>query len=177
MSKSTLRTATLALAAAAALTASSALAADLSATPATFNSATFDWNGFYAGVGVAGTVWNPAFASYGYLNGILGVNAVSGNAVVGGEIWAGVLGYSGGTPEFEGGAEVRAGYLVSPEVLAYLSGGVQLHQGSKYYGQIGAGLEMAVSDNMSVDVQYKYSGWSNTGFTGHTLAASLNWHF
>ncbi len=165
-----------ALALSASAVTSGAMAADpvLAPTPV-YNSTTFDWDGFYAGFGVAGTVWDPPATSYGYLNAIAGFNVTSGDMLFGAEAWGGVYGAGAAMPQ--GGAELRAGYLVSPDALVYLSGGFQLHDGSKWYGQVGAGVELAVSDDLSADLQYKYSGWSNTGFRGHTVAASLNWHF
>ncbi len=39
------------------------------------------------------------------------------------------------------------------------------------------GTEFAISDDVSIDLEYKYLGWSNTGNTGHSFGASANWHF
>ena len=162
--------------AATALFATGALAADLNATPASYDSATFDWDGFYIGLGVSGTSWVPASPSYGYIDVIAGFNATSGDMLFGAEAW--ISGYSDGTASgYSGGAEARIGYLVSPEALVYLSIGGTAFDAGAQYGQIGGGVEFAVTNDVTLDLEYKYAAWTNTAFNSHTVSASANWHF
>ena len=152
-----------------------ALAADPSVVvPATFDTATFDWDGFYMGVGVTGlAVSTGATAGFGDL--IFGVNATSGNMLFGLEGWVGAYSSSIPSTGWGVGAEARAGYLVSPEALLYLSGGgVALDTGGSA-GTVGFGAEFAVTNDITFDLEYKY--WMATFVTGHSLGASMNWHF
>ncbi len=164
--------------AATALLSSGALAADLNVVvPETFDTATFDWDGFYVGLGGTGAVFNPGGSSVGMIDIIAGVNVTSGNILFGGEAWVGGYLTSAAVTGVEGGLEGRLGYLVSPEALIYLSGGGQFFDAGGQYGTIGAGVEFAITDNVSLDLEYKYWGWSNTGFTGNSIGASANFHF
>ncbi|MCF6303337.1 MAG: hypothetical protein L3J13_09085 [Devosiaceae bacterium] len=164
--------------AATALLTTGAIAADPVMAPETvYNSTTFDWDGFYLGLGISGTSWVPASPSYGYVDLIAGFNVTSGNMLFGGEGW--ISGYSDGAADsgYSGGIEGRIGYLMTPESLFYLSAGGMAFSGGAQYGQLGAGVEFAVTDNVSIDLQYKYDVWSSTIFNGHTVGISANWHF
>jgi outer membrane immunogenic protein len=143
----------------------------------TYNSAGFDWDGFYMGLGLTGIAFNPGGSTMGAIDIIAGVNVTTGNVLFGGEGWVGGYADSLGFTGVEAGIAGRLGYLVAPEVLIYLSAGGQFFDAGAQYGTVGGGVEFAVSDNVSIDVEYKYWGWSNNGFTGNSIGASANWGF
>ncbi len=148
------------------------------ATPApTYSSADFDWDGFYMGLGITGSalVVDGTTFKTGYLDLIAGVNMTAGSLLFGLEGWVG--GFSGDWSNgFGGGAQARLGVLASPEVLLYLSGGGYTDTVDQY-GTVGAGVELAVTDNVSVDFEYKYWAWSTSGMVGNSIGASANFHF
>ncbi len=163
--------------AAAALLSSGALAADLNVVvPETYATTAFDWDGFYMGLGVTGGQWSNT-EGFGLFDVIAGVNVTAGDVLFGAEAWVGGYATSFGFTGLEGGVAGRLGYLVTPDALMYLSGGGQFFDAGGQYGTIGAGVEFAVTDNVSLDLEYKYWGVSNTGFTAHSIGASANWHF
>ncbi|UYQ73374.1 outer membrane beta-barrel protein [Pelagibacterium flavum] len=137
----------------------------------------FDWDGFYAGVGVSGSLWGGGARSVGGSLSV-GGNATFDNFLVGIEGSA-HYGYSNATNDwgYVLGLEGRAGYLVAPEVLVYLSGGAAYLDPapSDWYATAGAGVEFAVTDQMSVDVQYRYL-WASTS-SANSIGVSALWHF
>jgi len=158
----------------------SAPAAPAPATPApAYNSATFDWNGFYAGLGVSGAIF--PFYNHEIVNVIGGINATSGKILFGLKGWVG-LWTNTPTPVTGGhgaGIDARLGYLVTPAIVFYLSGGgihLEAKGGATTYGTLGAGAEFALTDNVSFDVEYQH--WMETGSTvvGNGLSTSLLWH-
>lgn len=157
---------------------STALAADMYAPdPAiAYASPGFDWDGFYAGIGGAGSFYNTG-ASVGQIEVEAGVNFTADQFLFGVE---GLVGWgfnSNGTNGVVIGAEARAGYLVAPEALLYLSGGV-VHQfnAPNTFGTIGAGVEFALTDDVTLDLEYKYL-WNSAALNGHEIGASVLWHF
>ena len=163
---------------ASALMATSAMAADpvITVEPTYMPASSFDWDGFYMGVGISGTAYTPPLTS-GAIDIIAGLNVTSGSMLFGAEGWIG--GYSDSSPSsgWGGGLKARLGALITPEALLYVSGGGQFYDLGGQYGFIGAGAEFAVTDNVSLDLEYKYLGWSNTLYTGHSLGVSALWHF
>jgi len=150
----------------------------LTIEPAYMPATGFDWDGFYMGLGVTGSsLSNIVTETTGYLDIIAGFNVTSGSVLFGAEAWIG--GYSANTGDtgWGGGAAARVGYLISPEALIYLSGGGYFYDAGAQYGTIGAGAEFAVTDNLSIDLEYKYWGWSNNGWTGNSIGVSTNWGF
>ncbi len=161
--------------AASALIATGALAADpVDMVQPTYSSAGFDWDGFYAGLGVSGGLYSSG-TTIGTGDLILGANVTSGNMLFGAEGWIGGAINNSGVTAIHSGAEVRAGYLFTPEALLYLSAGVDAFDFTTVLGSVGLGAEFAVTDNMSIDLEYKYV--AGVGINGNTLGASLNWHF
>jgi outer membrane immunogenic protein len=145
--------------------------------------ATFDWNGFYAGVGIAYEDWSGPGAADSYnLTAKIGGNAVMDMFVLGAEGY--VTGYYLIGPnvwQAKWGADVRAGALVTDTVLLYGLAGLY-HDGNygtpTIYGSAGAGIEFAVSDAMSIDLRYRYSVDLDTpAYTAHGVSVSANWHF
>ncbi|VAW20948.1 hypothetical protein MNBD_ALPHA12-1645 [hydrothermal vent metagenome] len=145
-----------------------------------YNSASFDWNGFYMGLGITGLA-----LSTGVTNGIgdiiAGVNATSGDVLFGLEGWIG--GWTNTTPAsgYDAGVDVRLGYLAAPEAVIYLSAGgaILVPSGGvgTTYGTVGAGAEFALTNDVSLDVEYKYWMQSGGASTGNSFGASFNWGF
>jgi len=168
--------------AASALLASGAIAHEAVPVPApvepTYSSAGFDWDGFYMGLGITGLALN-AGVNAGMADVIGGVNITSGDVLFGLEGWIG--GFTTSVPSSGYDLGVEAGYLVAPEAVIYLSGGGVLFAtsggGTATYGTLGAGVEFALSDNVSLDLEYKYWVRSVGKVTGNSLGASLNWGF
>lgn len=165
-----------ALAVATALSTTMAHAADLPDAAMAYASPTFDWDGFYAGVGLAGSAYNTG-VTIGQVEGVAGVNFTSGQLLFGAEIYAGWAVNNGGAGSGLVGGEVRAGYLVDPAVLLYISGGGQFFtNGAVGLGTVGAGVEFAVTDDVTLDFEYKFL-WNNAALNGHQIGASVLWHF
>lgn len=161
---------------AAALT-GSAMGADLAVTaPAP----TFDWNGFYAGLGVTGSTWwngGPSVMQ-GSIDGIVGVNVTSDQFLFGVE--GQLSGYVDDTSTrgWIAKGEVRAGYLATENALIYAAlEALHFDAGANYAG-VGAGLEFAATDNMSVDIEGTYYPWTDNGaWRSAQVSGSLLWHF
>jgi len=166
--------------AASSLLATGALAHEATPAPApvvapVYNSATFDWDGFYVGVGLTGLALSTG-VNYGFADVIAGVNITSGKLLFGLEGWFGVWSNSVPATGYGGGAEARVGYLATPDALLYVSGGGYIAHNSDKFGTLGAGVEFAISDNASIDFEYKY-WFPSHGVHGNSLGASLNWGF
>lgn len=140
----------------------------------------FDWDGFYAGVGLGGArIANGGGTdTMAQLDAIVGVNVTNDDFLFGAELWLGAYRDQGtGTYGGNGGVEARAGYLINQDVLIYAGLGRLHYDTGTQFTTLGIGAEFAVSDEISIDLEYKYLGWSNTGDTGHSLSASALWHF
>ncbi|WP_404404234.1 outer membrane protein [Pelagibacterium halotolerans] len=179
----------------------------------------------------------PDFAFYPTVYGgqiVLGGNAQFDSVVFGIEAAAGIYGFSGsgtgdlselfsGAPDdinfdyrsggYSADLSARLGYLVTPTVLVYGSGGAsaiysnnntsftyvdpmtsdevteELEHFGNLFGTIGAGVEVALSDAVSVDFEYEY-GFSAAGWLAeeipeleglsshsHTISAQMLFHF
>jgi outer membrane immunogenic protein len=133
------------------------------------------WDGAYAGIG--GIAYAAGSTGVGF-QGILGANAtVADNFILGGEIYAGPSLDSVNGFYFVGGAEVRGGFLVTEDVLIYGALGFEADTSTDVYGTIGGGVEFAVAEDLTLDVEYKYFDGLNTATTAHQIGLSLNWHF
>ncbi len=96
--------------------------------------------------------------------------------------------------DWVGSLRGRAGYDAGA-FLPYLTGGLAVASMTKVSGNteyndllagwtVGAGLEIAATDDLSVDVQYRYSDYGVGDFSGaddsfrsHQITAGLNWRF
>jgi outer membrane immunogenic protein len=87
----------------------------------------------------------------------------------------GRLGFDGGAfmPYLTAGLAFGGGYAVPPDVS-------NTHVG----WTVGAGVEFAVTDDLSVDLQYRYTDLApqnysgpDVGFETHSVTAGLNWSF
>jgi outer membrane immunogenic protein len=184
--------------AAAALLAGGAQAADLiiPTTPQPiYEAAGFDWEGLYAGVRVGGQFngadnvgqnYNgyPASSTSGVLGAAVGVNFIPvdpfliGAEVTGDYIW---------TPNFSTGeffANLRAGAVVTDSVLVYAIGGIGAnnHTASNVgVYQLGGGVELAVTDSVSVRAelvgQGDFDGNSDSFFEATKATVGVFYHF
>jgi len=147
----------------------------------------FDWDGFYVALGVGGShspgyfvavidsppVWVPGNGAVGLI-GAVGVNSQHRNFVVGGQAAAVVLFNNLGTPSFSAILNARAGVLATDDALIYGLAGVHLKQTGKFFGLVGAGVEVLLSDDTSVSVEYHYT---TDGITkSHAAFAMLRHH-
>jgi outer membrane immunogenic protein len=139
----------------------------------------FDWNGFYAGVyGV--TQFSPGRgAQYGA--GLdLGLNAQYDFYLLGAEVAAHGLNSSDDSSGTSYGQVLaRGGVLVTDDVAVYAAAGYGLDLGPADNSQwlLGGGLEMAVTDNVSLRAQYLH-GFANTGEeTTNQVTIGANYHF
>lgn len=136
----------------------------------------FDWDGFYAGVGIDGSAYNSG-TTIGQVALEAGVNGTTGDFLFGAEIYGGWAVNNGGVSSAVIGGEVRAGYLVDPDVLLYVSGGGEyLSNGATTLGTVGAGVEFAVTNDVTIDMEYKFK-WASAATYGHEIGASVLWHF
>ncbi len=145
----------------------------------TYNSAAFDWDGFYMGVGIAGISAPSTGVTAAQADLIAGINVTSGNVLFGAEVWVGGATNSVPSSSAELGAAARVGYLVSPEALIYAAGGVQYYiNGGGTYATAGGGVEFTVAKDLSLDLEYKYGSRINLiPLVIHSFGASVNWGF
>jgi outer membrane immunogenic protein len=145
------------------------LAADAIAVPVAtqaevpiYDDAGFDWNGFYAGVYGIGQMSPVGGTQYG-LGANLGVNAQFDYFLVGGEVT--LHGLTGGAVDTIYGQVIgRAGMVISEEVLLYAAAGYGHDFGAPVEDDflLGGGVELAVTDNVSLRAQYLH-GFPITG--------------
>lgn len=140
----------------------------------------FDWSGFYAGVYGAVQVSPSRGAQYGA--GLdLGLNAQYDFYLLGAEVAAHGLtqGDDADAPAAYGQVLARGGVLVTDDVAVYAAAGYGLDLGPVDNSQwlLGGGLEMAVTDNVSLRAQYLH-GFANTGEeTTNQVTIGANYHF
>lgn len=153
-----------------------AYAADMPDAAMQYASPAFAWDGFYAGLGVAGDAFNGG-VNAGQIEAEIGVNYTVDQFLFGVEAFGGWAFMNNSTNSALLGAEARIGYLVAPEALLYLSGGaVHYFNGSTSYATIGGGAEFAVSSDVSIDLEYKYL-YNSAAVYAHEIGASALWHF
>jgi outer membrane immunogenic protein len=125
-----------------------------------YEAAGFDWEGLYVGVRAGGQfvqggtyIGSVANTTSGVVGGAVGVNFVPmdpillGVEVTGDYIWGGT------THSAEFYANLRAGAILTDSVLVYAIGGVgvkSIATGSDGIYQLGAGVELAVTDAITV---------------------------
>ena len=182
--------------AAAALLAGGAQAADLiiPTTPQPiYEAAGFDWEGLYAGVRVGGQFVGADASTYagypinstsGVLGAAVGVNFIPvdpfliGAEVTGDYIWNN----SFSTGEFF--ANLRAGAVVTDSVLVYAIGGLGTNNRTGFSQgvyQLGAGVELAVTDSVTVRGelvgQGDFDGAADPFFEGAKATVGVFYHF
>lgn len=142
-----------------------------------------EWTGFYAGLGATGIAFvEPPEASMWAIDGIVGFNWQANDViVVGAEAWLSGWRADDGETGVSGGTEIRAGFLVTPQLLAYASlGGMHFFKDDgATYAQFGIGAEYMVTEDISVDLEYKH--WQEVSgagiYSANALSASVLWHF
>jgi outer membrane immunogenic protein len=140
----------------------------------------FDWSGFYAGVYGAAQFSQDGRARYGA--GLdLGLNAQYDFYLLGAEVAAHGLTDGNGDAATTAYGQVlaRGGVLVTDDVAVYAAAGYGLDLGPADNSQwlLGGGLEMAVTDNVSLRAQYLH-GFTNAGDeTTNQVTIGANYHF
>lgn len=117
--------------------------------------AAFDWSGFYAGV-YSGVQRSDSVGSPAALGVDLGVNAQFEFYLIGAEVAVhGIAGADAGTSSY-GQILGRAGLIVSDNVAVYAAGGYGIDLGTSDEQDmlLGGGVELAVSDRVSIRAQY-----------------------
>jgi outer membrane immunogenic protein len=157
------------------------LAADLpTKAPYMVPASTYNWSGAYIGIN-AGGGWlkdDEGNRNGGLIGGTLGYNFQPGGPWVWG--LEGDLGYfSNSDLKYLGTVRGRIGYAID-RLLPYITGGlaVMSDDGSARAGwTLGAGLEYALMQNLSIKAEYLYVDPRGSELRGSILRAGLNWHF
>lgn len=142
-----------------------------------YEPAGFDWNGFYAGVYGAAQNGETSGTQYG-LGVQAGVNAQFDFYLLGAEV--AVHGISGDVGETTYGQILgRAGLVVTDDVVIYGAGGYGIDLGSRNDSDalVGGGVELAVSDSISVEAQYLHGFPLNGGNAKNQFTVGANFHF
>ena len=137
----------------------------------------FDWNGFYAGVYGAVRSLDSDETEAG-LGIQAGVNARFDFFLVGAEV--AVQGLTGGTgSESYGQLLGRAGLVATDDVLVYAAGGYGLDLSDSDNGDVlaGGGVEMALSQSLTLEAEYLHSFPSGTGTSADQITLGANFHF
>ena len=167
----TLKLALLATVATAGLS-SAAFAADLIIDEAPVlidNTASFDWEGPYAGLFFSGQT-TPAFG----LGANLGINFLLDQSLL-----AGIEGEVSWLSDnsWQGQVDGRLGFIVDQAVI-YGFAGYGFNSDTDGYVPVGAGVEFAVAEDLSVKAEYQYQ-WDldNSADSAHVAKLGFNFHF
>ena len=137
----------------------------------------FDWNGFYAGV--YGGVQNGEVSGTQYGLGVqAGVNAQFDFYLLGAEV--AVHGLTGGVGNTTYGQILgRAGLVVTDDVVVYAAGGYGLDLGAPAEDDVlvGGGVELAVTEQVSLRAQYLHGFPLNGGNAKDQVTIGANFHF
>jgi opacity protein-like surface antigen len=189
----TIKIALLATVAGAALT-SATLAADpivmMDPTPVVENFSGFSWEGVYAGLYVTGQTddTTPTTDWVFGAGGNVGINFLLDPVLLGVEGDISVLTDNNLLPadtvDWQGQVIARAGVLVTDSVLAYGLAGFGAHSDTAAYIPVGAGLEVALTDRISLKGQYEYhwdidesDALATTTDSAHVGKVGFNFHF
>jgi hypothetical protein len=137
----------------------------------------FDWSGFYAGV-FGGVQNSPAGGTQYGLGAQAGVNAQFDFYLLGAEV--AVQGLTGGVGDTSYGQILgRAGLVVTDDVLVYAAGGYGIDLGppAEEDALLGGGVELAVSDSISVRAQYLHGFPTQGGNPKDQFTVGANFHF
>ncbi len=141
------------------------------------DAASFDWNGFYAGIYGVGQVSPVGGTQFGLgLN--LGVNAQFDFVLVGAEV--AVHGLTGGAADTVYGQVLgRGGALVSDDLLVYAAAGYGVDLGFPNEDDLllGGGVELAVTDDVSLRAQYLHGFPITGGNPKDELTLGAHFHF
>jgi outer membrane immunogenic protein len=137
----------------------------------------FDWSGFYAGVYGGGQFGSVGGDQYG-LGATAGVNAQFDFYLLGAEV--AVHGLTGGVGDTSYGQILgRAGLVVTDDVVVYAAGGYGIDMGAPQEDDImvGGGVELAVTDNVSVEAQYLHGFPLSGDNEKNQFTVGANYHF
>ena len=137
----------------------------------------FDWDGFYAGLyGVGQT--SPVDGSQLGLGIDLGVNARFEFVLVGAEVAVQAGGGGAGSGAYVQGLG-RAGVTATEDLLLYAAGGVGADMGPAggTDALIGGGVELALTDAMSLRGQYLHGFAITGGNPKNQVSVGANFHF
>ena len=162
----------------------SVMAADAITVPTTtpvempiYEQPAFDWSGFYAGV-YGGGQFSPVGGDQYGLGVTAGVNAQFDFYMLGAEV--AVHGITGGVGESSYGQILgRAGLVVTDDVVVYAAGGYGIDLGAPREEDVllGGGVELAVTDNVSVGAQYLHGFPLTGGNEKNQFTVGANYHF
>ena len=142
-----------------------------------YEDAGFDWNGFYGGL--YGVAQNSEVAGTQYGLGVqAGVNAQFDFYLLGAEVAVhGLTGDAGNTSY--GQLLGRAGLVVTDDVVVYAAGGYGIDLGvpEEDDALLGGGLEVALTDNVSIDAQYLRSFPLSGDNAKDQISVGANFHF
>lgn len=169
----TIKIALLATVAGAALT-TATLAADpivmYDPVPVVENFTGFDWEGVYGGLYVS---LQDVPSTFG-IGGNVGVNLLLDPVLIGVE--GDIAWLSNST--WQGQVHGRLGALVTDNVLIYGLAGFGSHSVNGGYVPVGAGIEVAVTDRLSLKGQYEYHWDTNVAAqSAHVGKFGFNFHF
>jgi len=137
----------------------------------------FDWSGFYAGV--YGSVRSSRVAETQHGLGVqAGVNAQFDFYLLGAEV--AVEGLNGDVGNTSYGQILgRAGLVVTDDVLVYAAGGYGIDLGApeEEDALLGGGVEMAVTDSLSVRAQYLHGFPTQGDNPKNQFTLGANFHF
>jgi outer membrane immunogenic protein len=142
-----------------------------------YDDTAFDWNGFYTGVYGVGQL-GPAGGTQFGLGLALGVNAQFDYFLVGGEV--ALHGLTGGTVDTVYGQVIgRAGVLITDEVLLYAAAGYGSDFGPPVENDflLGGGVELALSENVSLRAQYLHGFPITGGNSEDQVTLGAQFHF
>lgn len=164
---------------------SAAMAADLITVPTStqaempiYEDAGFDWSGFYAGV-YGGIQNSPAGGMQTGLGVTAGVNAQFDFYLLGAEVAVQGLTDDGAGETTYGQILGRAGLVVSDNVMVYAAGGYGIDLGPPAEQDVlaGGGVELAVTDSVSVRAQYLHGFPTEGGNPKDQFTLGANFHF
>jgi outer membrane immunogenic protein len=136
-----------------------------------------NWDGFYAGIYGVGQGTSGGDVGLG-LGVEAGVNLGFDFFLVGAEV--AVHGVGNDTDSTAYGQIVgRAGLIVTDDLVAYASAGygMELGDAAANHLLLGGGLEVAVTDNFSVDAQYLHGFETGEGDSMNQVTLGANFHF
>lgn len=141
-----------------------------------FSSSVSVWDGIYGGISAVGVMTSPD-NQYG-LQGTLGFNGGSDFFLLGVE--GSVLGLNdGGSFTAQGQVLGRAGLVLSEEFMIYGAAGVaqEFSGGSDTFGLLGGGIEVAISDDVTLRGQYLYGNELGGAPDQQQVSIGALWHF